>query len=76
MLQWAVREIEISNDCPLHAHISIQPWPPYSQVQCTSVKTDHGCDILDEEEHVHRANNILEEKNIWIFEKKHSAKSG
>ena len=69
MLRWAVREIEISNGCPLHAHISTQPWPLQSQVLCISMKTDHGSDFLDGEEHVHRVNNMPEEKKYGALKK-------
>ena len=65
MLQWTVREKEISNDCPLRSHISTQPRPPQSQALCTTVKTDHGSYIFDGEEHVHVAdNNMAGEKNM------------
>lgn len=64
-LQWAVREIEIRNGCPLHSRMYTQPWPPQSQASCTSVTIDPGSDILGGDEHTHTANNSMAE------EKKH-----
>lgn len=61
MLQWAVREIEISNDCPRHSGIYIQPWPPQSLVLCTCVKTGHGTDTFAGHEYTHIANNNMVE---------------
>lgn len=59
MLQWAVREIERSNGCPLHSLSSTQTWPPLSQVLCTSVRSDHTAYILHGEEHMQIANNSM-----------------
>lgn len=59
MLQWAVREIEISNDWPRHSGIYIQPWPPQSLVLCTCVKTHHGTDTFAGDECLHIVNNNM-----------------
>lgn len=67
MLQWTVREKEISNDCPLHSHISTQPWAPQSQALCTTVKTDHGSYVLDGEEHVHITDNNMAGEKTWTL---------
>ena len=55
ILQWAVREKEISND-KAFSH-SYPTMASSSQTQGTSMKTDQGSDVLDGEEHVHIANN-------------------
>lgn len=67
MLQWTVREKEISNDCPLHSHISTQPWAPQSQALCTTVKTDYGSYVLDGEEHVHITDNNMAGEKTWTL---------
>ena len=67
ILQWAVREKEISND-KAFSH-SYPTMASSSQTQGTSIKTDQGSDVLDGEEHVHIANNNAAggKKITWIF---------